>query len=50
VGIVDEPVENGVGQSRIADGLVPMIADGLVPMIADGLVPMIDWRSAGDDG
>ena len=25
MGIVDEPVENGVGECRIADGLVPVI-------------------------
>ena len=33
VGVVDEPVEDCVGQSRIADGLVPVI----------------DWQLAGDD-
>ena len=34
MGIVDEPVENGVGQS----------------WVADGLVPVIDRQLAGDDG
>ena len=34
MGIVDEPVGNGVCQGRVADGLVPMI----------------DGQLAGDDG
>ena len=34
MGVVDEPVENGVSQSGVADGLVPMI----------------DGELAGDDG
>ena len=25
MGVVDEPVQNGVGQGRVADGLVPVI-------------------------
>jgi acyl-CoA reductase-like NAD-dependent aldehyde dehydrogenase len=25
VGIVDEPVQNGVGQCRVADGVVPVL-------------------------
>ena len=29
MGIVGEPIENGVGQSCVADGLVPMIGGGI---------------------